>query len=516
MNNAPAASAGAAGSPSPLLQAIAVSKRFPGVQALAAVSATFLAGEVTAVMGENGAGKSTLMKALAGVHPPDAGEIRWQGNPVSISSVAQAEALGIAFIHQELNLCENLTVVENIFLGRELRHGGCWRDHSAMRQQAREILARLGLRVDPGAVVETLSIGQRQMIEIARALSREAALVIMDEPTSSLTATETERLFAVVRELKSRGLGVVFISHRLTEVMAVADRVIVLKDGRNSGCLAKEEISRERIVQLMVGRDLDPASRRQPNKNVGVVRLAVDEVRTRIWPAAATSFAVRSGEIVGIAGLVGAGRTELARVVAGVDRPVSGKVRVNGVPMRPGNVAASIRAGVAMAPEDRKEQGLFLEMAIRNNIAMPSLGRMHRFGFVKSGATVSLAHSMKDLLGIRAAGMDQIAGVLSGGNQQKVVLAKWLALDPQVFVLDEPTRGVDVGAKAEIYRVIETLAENGAAVLLISSDLEEILRLSDRVLVLYEGRVAGELAHDAMTEQSVMQLATGGAREGSA
>lgn len=493
----------------PLLEAITLSKRFPGVQALAEVSASFSAGEVTAVMGENGAGKSTLMKALAGVHPPDAGEIRWQGKPVRIASVAQAEALGIAFIHQELNLCENLTVAENVFLGREPRRGGGWLDRRTMRTRTVALLARVGLNTDPDAVVESLSIGQRQMIEIARALAREAKLVIMDEPTSSLTAAETARLFEVVRDLKSRGPGVVFISHRLAEVMAVADRVVVLKDGRNSGTLTQAEITPDRMVQLMVGRDLDPSRRRPAELKAGAIRLQVDGLRTLTWPEPAVSFSVRAGEIAGMAGLVGAGRTEIARVIAGVDRARSGTVRVDGFPLPPGNIAAAIRAGVALAPEDRKEQGIFLEMPVRENIALPGLGGMQRIGFVRAVAVTSLAVRMKELLGIRTASLEKAAGLLSGGNQQKVVLAKWLGLGPRVFVLDEPTRGVDVGAKAEIYRVIEDLAAAGAAVLMISSDLEEILRLSDRVLVMHEGRLAGEVGRAALSEAAVMQLATG-------
>ncbi len=493
----------------PLLEAIALSKRFPGVQALAEVSASFGAGEVVAVMGENGAGKSTLMKALAGVHPPDAGEIRWEGRAVRVDGVAAAEALGIAFIHQELNLCENLSVAENIMLGREPRWGGCWMDWGALRATAVRVLARVGLPVAPEALVETLSIGQRQLVEIARALAREARLVIMDEPTSSLTSGEAARLFGVVRELKEQGMGVVFISHRLGEVMAVADRVVVLKDGRNSGCLTRDEISAERMVQLMVGRDLDPARRRPLGGVLGEVRLEVAGVRTRSWPGSAVSFGVRAGEIVGLAGLVGAGRSELARVVAGVDRALSGEIRVDGEVLPMGRVGAAVRAGVALAPEDRKEQGIFLELSIRENIALPSLGEMQCGGFVREGQVVALGERMRDLLGIRTSSMEKALGLLSGGNQQKVVLAKWLARGPKVLVLDEPTRGVDVGAKAEIYRVVEGLAAEGAAVLMISSDLEEVLRLSDRVLVMHEGRLAGEVKGADLSEEAVMELATG-------
>jgi len=494
-----------------LLEAVSLSKRFPGVQALAEVCVEFRAGEVVAVMGENGAGKSTLMKALAGVHPPDAGEIRWEGKPVRISSVAQAEALGIAFIHQELNLCGNLTVAGNVFLGREPRRGGCWLARGAMRRRALELWERVGLKVDPETLVEDLSIGQRQMVEIARALAREARLVIMDEPTSSLTTTETARLFEVVRDIKNRGLGVVFISHRLGEVQAVADRVVVLKDGRNSGSLEKGAITAERMVQLMVGRDLDPAGRRPVGVTAGAVRLAVESLRTRAWPLQQVSFEVRAGEIVGMAGLVGAGRTELARVVAGVDRALSGTVRVDGVALRGGQVAEAVKAGVALAPEDRKEQGIFLEMPIRENIALPGwgMGWGQRLGFVRAAVGRAEAERMKDLLEIRTTDVEKAAGLLSGGNQQKVVLAKWLALGPKVFVLVESTRGVYVGAKAEIYRVIAELAAGGAAVLMISSDLEEVLRLSDRVLVMHEGRLAGEVGREALSEEAVMALATG-------
>ena len=494
----------------PLLEAISLSKRFPGVQAMDDVSAAFHAGEVVAVMGENGAGKSTLMKALAGVHPPDTGEIRWEGKPVRIANVARAELLGIAFIHQELNLCGNLSVAENIFLGREPRWGGCWLDRGAMREQASILLERVGLKVPPDELVESLSIGQRQMVEIARAMAREARLVIMDEPTSSLTNTETGRLFEVVRDLKNRGLAVVFISHRLAEVQEIADRVIVLKDGRNSGSLTKSEITQERMVQLMVGRDLDPARRRPVQRESGAVRLEVRGLRTRMWPAEVVSFSVRAGEISGMAGLVGSGRTELARVVAGVDRALAGSVRVDGQELPSGEVAAAVRAGVALAPEDRKEQGIFLEMSIRENIALPGLECRQTLGFVRQKQVTVLAEKMREVLGIRTTDVEKAAGLLSGGNQQKVVLAKWLSLGPKVFVLDEPTRGVDVGAKAEIYRVIEDLAASGAAVWLISSDLEEILRLSDRVLVMHEGRLAGELGRAELSEAAVMRLATGG------
>ena len=331
----------------------------------------------------------------------------------------------------------------------------------------------------------------------------------MDEPTSSLTRTEVDTLFKVVGELKAAGVCVVFISHRIPEVMAIADRALVLKDGRNSGSLARGEMSAERIVNLMVGRDLNLAQRRPASVQAGDSLLAVRGLRTAMWPREEISFDLRAGEITGMAGLVGAGRSEIARAIFGIDRPAGGSVSVRGVTLLPGNPRAAIAAGIAFAPEDRKDQGLILEMAIRDNIALAGLDRMSRAGFINDRAVSRQAEQMRERLTIRTTGIHQAAGQLSGGNQQKVALAKWLALDPAVFILDEPTRGVDVGSKREIYEVIESLAARGAAVLMISSDLEEVLRLSDRVLVMHEGRLAGELPHAAMSEAAVMRLATG-------
>jgi len=492
-----------------LLSARGLHKHFTGVHALQDVSADFFAGEVVAVMGENGAGKSTLMKCLAGVHDPDAGAIEWEGRAVRVDSTRRAESLGIAFIHQELNLCDNLSIAENVFLGREPRRGGVFVDWQTMRRRTAELLARVGLAVSPEARVDTLSIGRRQLVEIARALSQRAKLVIMDEPTSSLTKSETDTLFGVVRDLKAAGVGVVFISHRIPEVMAIADRVTVLKDGRNSGSLARSEMSPERIVSLMVGRDLDIKHRRPTAGEAGAPLLSVKALRTSAWPGHEVSFELRAGEITGMAGLVGAGRSEIARAVFGIDRPLSGSVSVKGHPLIPGNPRAAINAGIAFAPEDRKEQGLILEMAIRDNIAMAGLHRMARAGFINESAVTAQAEQMRQRLSIRTTSVHSATSQLSGGNQQKVALAKWLALQPVIFLLDEPTRGVDVGSKREIYEVIESLAANGAAVLMISSDLEEVLRLSDRVLVMHEGRLAGELAHSVLSEESIMNLATG-------
>jgi ribose transport system ATP-binding protein len=493
----------------PLLAARGLHKHFSGVHALQEVSAEFSAGEVVAVMGENGAGKSTLMKCLAGVHEPEAGVIEWEGRPVRIDSTRRAESLGIAFIHQELNLCDNLSVEENIFLGREPRRGGIFVDRATMRRRAVELLARVGLTVSPGERVDRLSIGRKQLVEIARALSQQARLVIMDEPTSSLTKAEADTLFKVVVELKTAGVCVVFISHRIPEVMAIADRALVLKDGKNSGSLTRAEMSPEHIVNLMVGRELDLTQRRPANVQAGAVLLSARELRTAMWPQHEVSFDLRAGEITGMAGLVGAGRSEIARAVFGIDRPAAGSVSVRGVTLLPGNPRAAIAAGLAFAPEDRKEQGLILEMAIRDNIALAGLDRLSRARFINDRAVTRQAEEMRARLSIRTTSVNKTAGQLSGGNQQKVSLAKWLALEPAIFILDEPTRGVDVGSKREIYAVIESLAARGAAVLMISSDLEEILRLSDRVLVMHEGRLAGVISRRDLSEEAVMRLATG-------
>ncbi len=493
--------------PAPLLEARCLHKRFQGVHALDNVDAIFRAGEIVAVMGENGAGKSTLMKVLAGVHAPDAGVVFWEGKEVTIPDVQTATRLGIAFIHQELNLADNLSVGANVFLGREPKKAGVFVDSRAVRAKTQALLADLGVTFGPDTPVSELSIGHQQMVEIAKALSQDAKLLIMDEPTSSLSARETERLFALVRRLREKGLCIVFISHRMAEVDELADRVIVLRDGRNSGELAKEDISRERIVSLMVGRDLQ-----LPEKKAAVTgeeRLVVSALRTRRFPAEAVSFSLHGGEIVGIAGLVGAGRTELARALFGIDAPVDGTVTVDGTALKSGNPRAAIDAGLAFVPEDRKAQGVILDMAIRDNVAMAGLHKLSAAGFANDPVITEMAELMRERLNIRTPDVKKPVFQLSGGNQQKVAIAKWLVLQPKVFLLDEPTRGVDVGAKSEIYAVIEKLAEDGAAVLFISSELEEILRVSDRVLVMHEGRLAGELTRAELTEEAVMRLATG-------
>lgn len=494
----------------PLLEARAITKRFGGVRALEGVSASFHAGEVVAVMGENGAGKSTLMKCLAGVHQPDAGEVAVDGNVVTIADVRAAENLGIAFIHQELNLAENLDVGANVFLGREPRICGPFFNRREIRVQTRNLLKSLELQIAPDTQVRNLSIGHRQMVEIAKALSQEARILIMDEPTSSLSLHETKILFRLVNRLREEGMCIVFISHRMAEVEELADRVIVLRDGHNSGDLGRKEVSRDSIVSLMVGREL--VAHEKTAVEAGEVLLEVRDLRVARFPDTGVSFEVRSGEVVGMAGLVGAGRTEVARAVFGIDRALGGSTRVKGEIVDIKHPQDAIQAGLALVPEDRKAQGVILNMAIRDNVGMVGLNQWQRSGFVNDRQVDEQAEEARRSLRIRTPSTRQEVSTLSGGNQQKVVLAKWMPLRPEIFLLDEPTRGIDVGSKSEIYEVIDKMTADGAGVLAISSELEEILRISDRVLVMHEGRIAGEVSRDdpQFSEKGIMQLATGG------
>ena len=491
----------------PLVEVRDLTKSFPGVRALRGVSLTLFPGEVVAVIGENGAGKSTLMKILAGIQTPDGGSVLVDGRPTTIDSVRAASALGVALIHQELNLADNLSVAANIFLGREPRSAGFFR-RRRIEREARRFIDMVGLRAPPGRRVSHLSVGQQQMVEIAKALSTDARVLIMDEPTSSLSTHETEQLFKVVKDLRARGVCVLYISHRLGEVKELADRVVVLRDGQNAGELQRGEISHDRMVRMMVGRELSqfyPHTPRPP----GPVVLEVSGLRTPAFPTHEVSFALCQGEIVGVAGLVGAGRTEMLRTLFGVDRPVGGAIRVGGQAIDPRSPRDAIRAGLALVPEDRKQQGLILEMAVRENVSLPGLRRDSTAGWLNRGAERALGRRMIEALRVKTPSDRQVVQYLSGGNQQKVVIAKWLSMQPRVLLLDEPTRGIDVGAKAEIYGLMEKLAEQGVAILFASSEMEEVLGMSDRVLVMHEGRLTGELARGQLSEEAVMTLATG-------
>jgi ribose transport system ATP-binding protein len=500
-----------------LLQASEVSKHFPGVQALDRVSLTLRPGEVLAVVGENGAGKSTLMKILAGVYRPDGGQILLNGQPVYFDGVSDAMHRGITLIHQELNLAENLSVAANLFLGQEVTRGG-WLRLLARREMeglAQQWLGRLGLDVAPETRVDQLAPGQRQLVEVARALAFQARILIMDEPTSSLTQSETERLFEVVDRLKREGVAVVYISHRLAEVQRIADRVIVLRDGRNAGDLARVNISHAKLVRLMVGRDLQQFFQRQHAAKApsGQPRLVVRGLRYAAGPVTPVSLEIEAGEVVGMAGLVGAGRTELAEALFGIRRVVAGEVRLDGRPVSIRNPRQSIAAGLFLVPEDRRYHGLVLDDTVQHNIGLPNLDRLSFLRLLAGTREVTLATEMCQRLRVRTPSIRQTVGLLSGGNQQKVVLSKWLARRPHVLILDEPTRGIDVGAKSEIYALIDQLAGQGVAILMISSDLEEILGVSDRVLVMHEGRLAGTLSRGRLSEEAIMHLATGGRQE---
>ena len=491
-----------------LLEAIGIHKRFPGVRALTDVTLRLRPGEVLALVGENGAGKSTLMKILAGVQGPTEGELRIDGKAVVFNNVSDALKQGVSLIHQELNLADNLNVGANLFLGREPTKFG-FIDRAEIAKQATYWLQQVGLDISPSTPLSRLSIGHQQLVEIAKALSVNARVLIMDEPTSSLSAHETENLFRVVKELRAKGVSVIYISHRLAEVEELADHVTVFRDGANAGELDRDEIQHEAMVKMMVGRDLSQFYSRN-ERRAGEVALELKQLRTSTWPAHAVSLQVRAGEVVGLAGLVGAGRSELLRTIFGIDRAVSGSLEVQGKPVRISKASDAIRSGIALVPEDRKQHGLVVDMPIDQNVSLASLWSNRKAGALLnfSKERTDTAHSIESL-GIRTPGPKQIARYLSGGNQQKVVIGKWLSTKPRILLLDEPTRGVDIGAKHEIYQLMERLSAEGVAILFASSEMEEVIGLSDRILVMHEGRLAGELSWRNANEQSILSLATG-------
>lgn len=493
-----------------LLEVRNVSKRFPGVLALSDVSLRLNEGEVLAVIGENGAGKSTLMKILAGVQAPDDGEVCVDGQPVEFRNVMSSLEAGIVLIHQELNLADNLDVGANIFLGREPRTLGLI-NRGKVRRDADTFLGMIGLDITPETLVSDLPIGKQQMVEIAKALSAKARILIMDEPTSSLSIHEAEALFGVIKELRSRGVGIIYISHRLGEVKELADRVTVLRDGENAGELGRDEITHDNMVVRMVGREISQFYARE-HHTPGDVALEVRDLVTPAWPQHKLNFQIRAGEIVGVAGLVGAGRTELLQVLFGVDEALSGSLLIDGKEVEFASPNEAIQAGMALVPEDRKQHGLVTEMTVRENISLAGLARNRLpAGFVNRGKESEDTATMVDQMRIRTPSHEQICQYLSGGNQQKVVIGKWLSLKPKILLMDEPTRGIDIGAKEEIYKLMENLAREGVAILFVSSEMEEVIGMSDRTLVMHEGSITGELAHDQLSEEAIMQLATGNA-----
>lgn len=500
----------------PILRMRGIRKAFPGVQALDGVDFEVNAGEVMALVGENGAGKSTLIKILAGAHTADEGSIEIENQPVHISSPRHSQQLGVAVIYQELNLAEQVSVAENIFVGREYRNRLGLVDFKAMSEKSKMWLDMLHIDVDPKIEVRRLGIARKQMVEIAKALSLDASIIVMDEPTSSLpTVTtspaeknEVEVLLEMITNLRERGKAVIYISHRMNEIFRISDRITVLRDGRLVGVKNTSETNPDEIVAMMVGRNLEDLYGPPQALRYGEIVLEVKNL-SQTGRLHDIGFHVRSGEILGVAGLVGAGRTEMAKAVFGVDRMDTGNIFVNGRSVNIRSPRDAIRAGLGYLPEDRKLQGLFLRMAIRLNITAAIIDRVSRYGFIQHKKEESLSRQYVRQLNIRTPSIDQFVRNLSGGNQQKVVIAKWLAAQPKVLIMDEPTRGVDVGAKMEIYSLMHEMAKQGMAVVMISSELPEILGMSDRIIVLREGRLAGELTREEASEEKIMALATG-------
>jgi inositol transport system ATP-binding protein len=499
----------------PLLRMSGISKSFPGVLALSGVDLTVAPGEIHALLGENGAGKSTLLKILAGAQPPDSGTITFAGKSVALESPHAAQLLGIVTIYQEFTLAPNMTICENVWIGREpgSKVFVSWR---RMAEETRALTRRIGLNADPMTLVRELSVAEQQMVEIARALSMKSRLIVMDEPTSALSRTEVEKLFRIIRDLKAEGLSVIFVTHRLEEVFEICDSYTVLRDGKfvGSGKVAETDI--DGIIRMMVGREVNALFSHRTDATAGEVALAVEGLSRRgssrdpsATVLADVSLSVRRGEILGIAGLVGAGRTEMARAVFGADPFDSGRILVDGKPVRIASPQEAIRHGIGLVPEDRKQQALFLSLAIRMNLSMASLDRVSKWGvFVDEAKESAMVEQYRKALSIRMASPEQIVANLSGGNQQKVVLARWLALQPKVLIVDEPTRGIDVGAKVDVHNLLFDMARSGIAVIAISSELPEVLAISDRIVTMREGRVTGEIARANADQQKLMSMMT--------
>jgi ribose transport system ATP-binding protein len=492
----------------PFLEMRGISKGFPGVKALDNVSLQIGRGEVVAICGENGAGKSTLMKILGGVYQPDAGEIFIDGQPVKINGVTDSMKHGIAFIHQELNVLGNLDVAANVFLGREPKNAFGLINSKKIHADTAPFIQRLGLDVSTRTPLDNLSIAHQQMVEIAKALSLNARLIIMDEPTSSLTLMETNRLLELIRELSGQGVGIAYISHRLGEISECADRVVVLRDGKNAGELSEAEATHDKLVGLMVGREIksfyvQPAGSKTPGF------FKVRNASSSLHPGKRVSFDAARGEIFGFAGLVGAGRSEIAKAISGLEESPAQEIFLDGKKLSVGKPRDAIDHGIYLAPENRRTEGLIVEMSVRENISLPSLENFSSFGLINRKQERKIAAEQVKSLNVKTPTTETRVLNLSGGNQQKVVLGKWLAMTPKVMILDEPTRGIDVGAKAEIYRLMRELADGGAVILMISSDMEEVLNVSDRIAVMHEGEISGVLERPDCNEENVMQLAVG-------
>jgi rhamnose transport system ATP-binding protein len=491
----------------PLLEVRGVTKSFGAVAAVAGVSFPLFAGEAHALVGENGAGKSTIVKMLAGVHRPDEGTLLLEGEPVGFSSPAGAKAAGIAVIYQEPTLFPDLSVEENIVMGRHPRRGFGMIDRAAIRAEAEGLFARLGVRIDPGRPARGLSIADQQIVEIAKALSADARVLVMDEPTAALSLVEVERLFSVARALRDEGAAIMFISHRFEEITELCQRVTIMRDGKHVSTDLVDEVTVEEMVRRMVGRELDALFPRQ-DVEPGAVVLEVEGL-AREGVFRDISFSVRAGEIVAFAGLVGSGRSEVVQAVFGVDERDAGVVRLNGKKLRAGSPRAAMSAGMALVPEDRRQQGLVMDLSIERNVTLPRSRALSKLGLLLGPGERREAVRWTERLRTKYRRLGDPVATLSGGNQQKVVLAKWLAMAPKVLIVDEPTRGIDVGTKAEVHRLMSSLAAEGVAVVMVSSELPEVLGMADRVLVMREGRIVAEIPRAEATESSVMFAAMG-------
>ncbi|GAA3599401.1 sugar ABC transporter ATP-binding protein [Gibbsiella dentisursi] len=482
-----------------------INKTYGSVAAVQDVDFSVRRGEVHALIGENGAGKSTLLNILSGVRAADSGEISVEGQAIQMKNPLSARRAGIAMIHQELQHVPELSVAQNMFLGRPLtKYKGWFVDRKAQYARAISILRRLDPSINPDEPIKNLKVSQQQIVEIARALLDEAKIIAMDEPTSSLTPTEFDRLAELISDLKSMNVSLIYVSHKMNEIFKVCDRATILRDGRQVGVVNICDETEESIVTKMVGRKIEKVQHQSFVTDQEVLRIEELGRDSAVLPA---SFSVQAGEVLGIAGLVGSGRTELLKLIAGIDAKTSGRVLIDGAPVKNLNVSSAIRAGIGLVPEDRKKEGIIKERAVKMNMALPSMGKFTRYGLLKNARLNQIALEVMSDLKLRPLNIDKPIGTLSGGNQQKVIIGRWVAADNKVFLFDEPTRGIDIGAKSEIYNLIEKLARQGKAIVVVSSEMPEIIRISDRVLVMREGKVTKELKGDAITEENIARYA---------
>ena len=490
-----------------LLEMKGISKRFRGVQALNGVNFDLREGEVHALVGENGAGKSTLMKVLTGIHQPDAGEIFYLGKPYAVKNIGESQALGISMVHQELNMMNDLTVAQNIFIGREMRSGFIIKDND-MVKETRAIFDHIGIDIDPKIKLGRLTVGKQQMVEIAKAVSRDCKVLILDEPTAALTQTEIDELFRIMADLKSKGIGMIYISHRMDEIKKISDRITVMRDGEYVGTVDTDSVTKDEIINMMTGRVVyeDPKTHSEVPEDAETVLEVKNLTSGNLFKN--VSFKLRKGEVLGFSGLMGAGRTEVARAIFGADPIDSGEIYVNGKPVSIKSPKDAVNLGIGYLSEDRKRYGLMLDKSVAENTALASLDKYIKFGIINDRKIKEEAQIENAKLKTKTPSMEQALKNLSGGNQQKVIIARWLIKNSDILIFDEPTRGIDVGAKSEIYTLMNELARSGKSIIMISSELVEILRMSDRVLVMCEGKKTGELDISEANQEKIMQLAT--------